>query len=73
MAKKKPKIEMSFEDFRSSPLRHVKKIYQKFNIEGYLNNEDSFKKYIDNFIGGICPTVDFKSSKLNIFHFQHLT
>ena len=48
LIRKENLIEMSFEDFRSSPLRHVKRIYQKFNIEGYLNAEDSFKKYIDN-------------------------
>ena len=48
LIRKENLIEIPFEEFRSSSLKHVKKIYQKFNIEGYLNNEDSFKKYIDN-------------------------
>ena len=48
LIRKKNLIEIPFEDFRSSPLKHVKRIYQKLNIEGYLNSEDSFKKYIDN-------------------------
>ena len=48
LIRKENLIEIPFEDFRSSPLRHVKRIYHKFNIEGYLNSENSFKKYIDN-------------------------
>ena len=38
-------------------------------IVGRTNNElggSEYFEYIDNFIGGICPTVDFKSSKLNM-------
>ena len=38
-------------------------------IVGSTKNElggSEYFEYIDNFIGGICPTVDFKSSKLNM-------
>ena len=38
-------------------------------IVGSTRNElggSEYFEYIDNFIGGICPTVDFKSSKLNM-------
>ena len=38
-------------------------------IVGRDKNElggSEYFEYIDDFIGGICPTVDFKSSKLNM-------
>jgi hypothetical protein len=41
-------VEVRFEDLENQPLRVLKRIYDTFNIEGYKQNEERFKAYLES-------------------------
>ncbi len=41
-------VEVKFEDFESSPLSELEKIYSGLGLEGFKNAESAFKQYIES-------------------------
>ncbi len=39
-------IEIRYEDFILKPLEQIEKIYKQFDLEGFSENKESFKKYL---------------------------